>query len=75
MSAEKGFREMVIETGFQEAALLWVGHHGRGNNLGSGMEVRKHIASQESVSSWCGIHGGNTRGLEVAPAHSVRPHT
>lgn len=41
VSAEKGFRDMIIEAGlFQEAALLWVGHHGRGKNLGN--EVRAH---------------------------------
>lgn len=41
VSAEKGFRDMIIEAGlFQDAALLWVGHHGGGKNLGS--EVRTH---------------------------------
>lgn len=76
VSAETGFRDMIIEAGlFQEAALLRVGHHGRGKNLGNGVEVRKHIASQGTVNSWRGIHGGNrTRGLEATQVHCQASH-
>lgn len=50
VSAEKSFREIITEAGFfQEAALLQGGHHGRGNNLSSSVEIRKHIASQGSA--------------------------
>lgn len=53
VSAEKGFRDMIIEAGlFQEAALLWVGRHGGGKNLGN--EVRAHRIT--GVSEQLGWH-------------------
>ena len=52
---------------------MLVRYHGIGNRLGNDVEVRKHMISQGSASSWyCISYKNRARGLEVVQAHTER---